>query len=230
MVNFLGKLFKKPQKSKPANMKNVREILYGDHDPYSKVKKLPLDLQGWGSSDSSVFEEIIVRLKPKLIVEVGSWKGRSAVNIANTCLKYYGDFEIVCIDTWLGSVEHWLEIDKNLGKREFVNGRPTIYNKFLSNIVQSQLQEYITPFPIDSVNGAYTLSELKIYPDLIYIDAGHEYFSVKNDFYVFSLILKSGGYLLGDDFFHQPVKSAAYETFGDDKVVKLNEEHFLWIK
>ena len=211
-------------------MKEVRKKLFGDHDPYRKIKKLPLDLQGWETSDSKAFEIIINQIKPKLIIEVGSWKGRSAINIAKLCLNHHKDFEIVCVDTWLGSVEHWLKVDENLSSKSFENGRPNIYQQFLSNVVRSNLEDYITPFPIDSINGAVTLEKLGVQADLIYIDAGHEYLSVKNDLYQYSVLLRPGGYLLGDDFFYGPVASAAYDTFGDDKVHKLSEDKFLWIK
>jgi hypothetical protein len=33
----------------------------------------PDDMQGWGSSDP-IFEEVIRAVKPKIVVEVGSWK------------------------------------------------------------------------------------------------------------------------------------------------------------
>lgn len=211
-------------------MEKIRTKLYGNHDPYAKLKKTPLDMQGWETSDSPVFENIIKELKPKLIIEVGSWKGRSAIRMAQLALRHNPDIEIVCIDTWLGSYEHWVGIDENLERDRFQNGRPDIYQKFLSNVVHNKMQDYITPFPIDSINGAMTLEKLGVQADLIYVDAGHEYLSVKTDLYLVSKIVRPGGCILGDDFFHGPVASAAYETFGDDKVIKLSEDKFLWIK
>lgn len=211
-------------------MEKVRTMLYGDHDPYAKLKKMPLDMQGWLTSDSPVFAKLIEEAKPKLIVEVGTWKGRSAVHMAKECLKYTDDFEIVCIDTWLGSVEHWTGVDTNLTLENFKNGRPNIYEQFLSNVVHNDLEKYITPFPIDSVNGALTLQRLGIEADIIYIDAGHEYLSVKCDLYEYSKVVRAGGCILGDDFFHGPVASAAYDTFGDDKVISLTKDKFLWIR
>ena len=143
-------------------MEKVRTMLYGDHDPYAKLKKMPLDMQGWLTSDSPVFAKLIEEAKPKLIVEVGTWKGRSAVHMAKECLKYTDDFEIVCIDTWLGSVEHWTGVDTNLTLENFKNGRPNIYEQFLSNVVHNDLEKYITPFPIDSVNGALKIGRAHV--------------------------------------------------------------------
>ena len=211
-------------------MEKVRTKLYGEYDPYYGLDQQPLDMQGWATSDSPAFDELINQLKPKLIIEVGSWKGRSAIRMAQLALQHHDDIEIVCIDTWLGSYEHWVGIDKSLEKNRFQNGRPDVYQKFLSNVVHNNLQKYITPFPIDSINGALTLENFGTQADLIYVDAGHESISVRIDLCLYSSLVRAGGCLLGDDFFHPPVKSAAYETFGEDKVIKLSEDKFLWIK
>lgn len=60
--------------------------LYPDHNPYKGFKKVELDMQGWSSTDP-VFEEIIQQLKPRKIVEVGTWKGGSAIHMAELCKK-----------------------------------------------------------------------------------------------------------------------------------------------
>ena len=210
-------------------MKEIRKKLFGDHDPYKDLTVLPLDDQGW-NSDSLVFDKVIEELKPKVIIEVGTWKGRSAINMAKICLEHYNDFEIVCVDTFLGSVEHWTGVDSHLPKSSLINGRAPIYNQFLSNIVHNNLQDYITPFPIDSTNGKFTLAKLDVSADLVYIDAGHEYYSVVSDLYHYSSIVRVGGCVLGDDFFYDPVKKAAYDVYDEDKVIELSRDKFLWIK
>ena len=47
--------------------------------------------------------KVIADVKPKLIVEVGTWKGASAIYMAKICRKLELNTEIVCIDTWLGT-------------------------------------------------------------------------------------------------------------------------------
>jgi hypothetical protein len=209
-------------------MNSLRQEIYGTLDPYDNLQILESDNQGW-ASDSPVFEEIIKELQPKLIVEVGTWKGASAIHMAKTCLNFYSDFEIVCVDTFMGSVEHWTQ-QTDLIFQNNENGRPKIYQQFLSNVVHNNLQAYITPLPVDSINGSEILHYYKVLPDLIYIDAGHDYSSVRLDLINYSRILREGGYLLGDDWFHEPIKAAAYDTFGDDKVIEKSRDKFLWIK
>ncbi len=65
-------------------------------DPYEGAKAVEDDLQGWGSDDP-MFEQVIAKILPRTIIEVGSWKGRSAVNIVNTCLRYGVHPSLVCV-------------------------------------------------------------------------------------------------------------------------------------
>ena len=209
-------------------METMKKMIYDTYDPYEGLEVLSADFQGW-SSTSPIFEEVIKELQPKLIIEVGTWKGCSAIHMAKTCLKYYDDFEIICIDTFLGSVEHWLDQGGALFNG-LKNGRPMIYEQFLSNVVHSNLQRYITPLPIDSSNGYEILSKLDVQADLIYIDAAHDYVSVRLDLTHYANCLRSGGYLLGDDWFHEPIKQAAYDTFESEKIIEKSRDKFLWIK
>lgn len=209
-------------------MEKMRKIIYSDYNPYEGLELMEVNAQGWAST-SPVFEEIIQEIKPKLIVEVGTWKGASAIHMAQTMLKYYDDFEILCIDTFLGSVEHWVDQQGSLFGG-IKNGRPMVYEQFLSNVVHFQLTDYITPLPIDSINGSEILAKLGVQPDLIYIDAAHDYVSVRNDLTNYATCLRPGGYLLGDDWFHEPIKRAAWDTFGKENVIEKARDKFLWIR
>ena len=208
---------------------HIRNKIHGTNDPYANLDLLPEDLQGW-ASEAPVFLEVIEKLKPKTIIEVGSWKGRSAIHMTQLALLHCDarELEVVCVDTWLGSVEHWVD---NIDFKNFMrNGRSRLYEQFLSNVIHKGLQNNITPFPIDSIIAYEVCAKLGIVADLIYIDAGHDYTSVCNDLFNWSSILREGGYLIGDDWFHQPIKKAAYETFGEDKVIPYGEDKFVWIK
>jgi len=208
-------------------VETVRNKIFKGHDPYAGFQPIGFDLQGWAST-SPCFEESIKELQPKLIVEVGTWKGASAVHMARICKKYYTDFEIVCIDTFLGSVEHWTSVDPNLPASRYRNGRPNIYDQYLSNVVITKMQDHITPFPIDSINGGLTLEKLGVQADLVYIDAGHEYQSVRMDLDLYKNIVRSGGHMLGDDWFHPPIKKAVADSLGE--VITKSHDKFLWVK
>lgn len=208
-------------------MEKVRDKIYRGHDPFEGFKPIGYDLQGWAST-SPVFQESIETLRPKLIVEVGTWKGASAVHMARLCKKLDLDFEIVCVDTFSGSYEHWTSIDPNLPLSRFRNGRPNIYEQFLSNVLITNMREHITPLPVDSINGAYILKHLGVQADIVYIDAGHEYESVKMDLNLYKDVVRPGGYLIGDDWFHPPIKHAVADTLGE--VITKSHDKFLWVR
>lgn len=206
---------------------SVRKLLFGDqHNPYDNMKTiLPFRNLGWGSH-SKTFAHVIEKIKPKLIVEVGSWFGVSARHMAKLALQYNPDVEVVCIDTFLGSVEQWVH-DGGF-QMDFENGRPTIYNQFLSNAIHEGATKYITPFPIDSINGYHFFKRLDIVPDLVYIDAGHDYISVKQDLLCWTERVRKGGVIIGDDYISgTPVAKAVDEVCGK---VEPMDNKFIWYK
>ena len=208
-------------------MEKVRAKLFGsDYDPYVNFIPIEFDGGGWSSEHES-FGLYINQFRPKLIVEVGTWFGGSSRTMTKACLDAgIEDFEIVCIDTFLGSFEHW---DRTSATMKFINGRPNNYEQFISNTIHYKYQPYITPFPVDSINGYHVLKNLGITPDMVYIDAGHDYASALADYRNYAEILKPAGVLIGDDWHHQPIKDAAKDTFREGTVIDHGAK-FAWIK
>ena len=199
-------------------------------DPYEGLDVLPLDAQGW-NSDGESFSNAIEATNAKTIIEVGTWKGGSAFTMTEAALSLgisRDELEIVCVDTFLGSYEHYCTMGTFDLLETRKNGRPKIYDQFLSNIVHEKLQDVITPFPVDSGNGALALKHWGVQADLIYIDAAHDYEYVKIDLFRYSEVLREGGYMIIDDWHHNPIKVAAKEVFGD-KVVNFHGKA-AWIK
>jgi len=205
----------------------VRKLLYGDNDIYDGAPMLPYCEFMWGDKENNaaIFKECITEIKPNLIVEVGSWVGGSAIMMAEIVKEQGLDTEIVCIDTWLGSVEH-------LGEQCTMNqehGRPTIYRDFMSNVIQAGFQDIITPFSMDSINALLFLKKQGILADIVYLDAGHDQMSVKGDLYNASNILRVDGVLLGDDWHHPDVRAAVFLMFGM-AFIRERGNKYIWIK
>jgi hypothetical protein len=167
-----------------------------------------VDIQGWICDEfSTVFERSVIsknRSSPLVIIEVGSWKGRSAITMA-TILKRMGftDFKIICIDTWLGSPEFWAESidDPTRGlSLKLVNGYPSVFMTFTKNIKILGFSDNIVPLPLSSIQAVNVLSYYKITADVIYIDAAHEYEAVRQDIIAYWPLVKSGGIMMGDDY------------------------------
>ena len=155
---------------------------------------LKLDLQGWGG-DHKIFEDLISKIKPNVIIEVGIWKGQSTINMANILKKYNIDGKIYCVDTFLGSADMW---DQVLMLNEFQY--PQIYYQFLSNVFITENERYIIPC-LNTSNACYEKFKYKdIKADLIYLDASHLADDVYNDIKKYFQLLNPGGIIFGDDY------------------------------
>ncbi len=206
-------------------MARVIDLLF-ETSPYLDldVSAVEPDLQGWGS-DHAVFEKVISSLRPKIIIEVGSWKGRSALTMAEILDRYRVDAEIVCVDTWLGSPEHWLKTQREwYTSLQISNGFPRLYYTFLANVIGQRRDKTITPFPSTSDNAALILGQLNIRADVCYIDAAHEYASVMRDLEAYWLLLAEDGVLIGDDYGHWPGVTQAAQDFAGQKGFTLQAE------
>ena len=166
------------------------------------------DTHGWMDNN---FENIIMsvftqrdRDLPLIIIEVGSWKGKSCITIANAVKKMgFRNVKIIAIDTWLGAPEFWTWgiNDSSRGKSlQLKNGYPTVYNTFIKNIKHYNHHDIVAPFPISSIQAADVLQYYKLTADLIYVDASHEYKPVKEDIFAYRQILKDDGVMIGDDY------------------------------
>jgi len=153
---------------------------------------------GWGQN-SPVFERLICEIRPRLIVEVGSWLGASAIRMAHHLGEQGISGTIVCVDTWLGSPVHWRTAEYR-GELRIMNGYPQLYYAFLANVMAAGHAGTILPLPQPSDNAARLLEELKLQAQLVYIDADHEATSVYNDLTNYWPLVAPGGTMFGDDF------------------------------
>jgi len=177
------------------------------------------DLQGWLSAER-VFDELIDGLKPQLIVEVGSWKGSSAVYMAKRLAKHRDDFAIVCVDTWLGSAEHWA----NRGWYKMLNcrnGYPDLYRQFARNVIHEGVQDHIVPIPLPSFQAALLLNQINMRCPMVYIDGGHDFDSVIRDMDAYWPMVTENGFLFGDDY--DPVWKGVISAVDDFKARRGDE-------
>jgi predicted O-methyltransferase YrrM len=195
----------------------IRSRLFRGRDPYADfdATRFAADTQGWGSQHP-VFEAVLKRARPRLIIEVGSWKGASAIQMAGLCKKFDHPAEIVCVDTWLGSPQLYTRPDDQwYASLAHINGYPSMYYTFLANVVRADHADVITPFPQSSQHAAAVLTAFGAKADVIYIDAGHDYASVRADIESYWPLLTDDGVLIGDDYRQWPgVTRAANEFAG----------------
>jgi predicted O-methyltransferase YrrM len=170
-------------------------------NPYADFpyQDYPLDLQG--SREEPLFRQLLSALRPSLVVEVGSWKGDSAIQMARILREQEGDAAVICVDTWLGSLEHLDGSCRGWDIRPYIShGYPWLYHQFLANVMHSHCHDCIVPLPNTSANAARWLERHHIVADLIYVDASHDEDQVYQDLSSFWNVLRPGGILFGDDW------------------------------
>jgi SAM-dependent methyltransferase len=159
---------------------------------------LPADPHGW-NSDHAYLTEVIDRLRPGLVVEVGVWKGASVVTMARRLRETGCDGVVIAVDTWLGSAEHWLDPQSHAQPAR-LNGMPLLYFVFLANVLAAKLQDFVLPLPLDSGNACEVLTSLDLRPAVLHIDAAHDYGAVLADLERWWPLLRPGGTLIADDY------------------------------
>lgn len=204
---------KRSNKNRAARTYVARPCIFQQNDPYDGFTEYrPLDLQGWGSLDP-MFADLLTQLRPRLIAEIGTWKGASAIHQAEISRKLGFDCEIVCVDTWLGNWQHRARPtgEGSISDLCLKSGYPMLYYQFLSNVILSGVDDIITPLPLPSLSAVKLFEHYKLRPNLVYIDADHEYESVSQDLPVWFERLAPGGILCGDDFTWPGVERAVKE-------------------
>jgi hypothetical protein len=121
-----------------------------------------------------------------LALEIGSWRGDSAVEIAAVVREYNGT--LFCIDWWKGNIDTSLEEDAK---------RVDVYSEFWNRIVRENLGDVIVPIRGRS-DDVVKILRLETF-DMIYVDGDHRYTQAKKDIVNYSNLVKNGGIFCGDD-------------------------------
>jgi len=161
-------------------------------------------IYGWNSYDP-IFAELIGRVQPRLICEVGSWLGASALHMASLA----PDATIYCVDTWKGSPEH----------RSFEH-LPRLFDDFMANVRKAGAESRVIPLRMTSAEGFHRLTAEGVLFDLIYIDGSHDEADVKADIANYWRLLRDGGVLFGDDWNEWATVRRAAEAHGKPTVVR----------
>jgi len=212
----------------PAAARLMR-VLHGTDVYAGFVPDRPLDLQGWNGLHPAL-TEAVEELRPALVLDVGVWKGQSVACLAEAMRRVVPDSALLAIDTFLGSPEHWNRDreDRILDSLRLEHGWPGLYWQFLSNMVHSGHAERVVPLAQTSGNAAAILRRLRLRPDLVHIDAAHEYEPVRRDIADYWELLRPGGLLVGDDYAWPGVKRAA-DKFAAANGLELRVREPKWI-
>ncbi|MCM8787820.1 MAG: class I SAM-dependent methyltransferase [Candidatus Omnitrophica bacterium] len=147
-------------------------------------------IEGWLSEKEALVLYRTVknlRVLNPIVVEIGSWLGKSSVVLAKAVKKKKGFLH--CIDPFDASGD-------SFSKDSYSTKNFDLKEKFLSNIKKAKVEKYVKLIPKKSQDA---IKEWNSPIDFIFIDADHTYSNVKEDFIFWSKFLKVGGYIAFHD-------------------------------
>ena len=151
--------------------------------------------QNWFSVVEGVWEDLIPKIRPKTILEIGSYEGASACYLINK-LAQESPIEIHCIDTWDGGAEHkGAAIDMASVESRFHHNTKLAISRVPHNvnlIVHKGLSDFhLASLVSQNYSGFF---------DFIYIDGSHQAPDVLTDAVLGFKLLKVGGFMFFDDY------------------------------
>jgi predicted O-methyltransferase YrrM len=148
----------------------------------------------WFSAGAPVWRSMIADIKPRKALEVGAFEGRSAIFLIEHCASF-GPFDLTCVDTWAGGVEHTAF---DMGEVEA---------RFDRNIARAKAKHACTVNKLKA-DSALALARLLSEGagesfDVIYIDGSHQAPDVLSDAVLAFKLLRVGGIMAFDDYLWQ---------------------------
>ena len=132
---------------------------------------------------SEAIRDIGAVSQPTCVVEVGSWQGRSALLWGREMAARADSWSLICVDSWLGSdrIRRLTGGEWGIENLHLVDGYPTLYATFTTNMRRAKMEGNVIPVPLDSAQGLALLQSCGVVADVIYIDAAHDFASVRTD-------------------------------------------------
>ena len=157
--------------------------------------------------------QLIAELLPRSILEMGSWEGRSAIAWLTICKELAINTELVCVDTWLGSTEHWLDDfpDGEWARERLLleNNAPQVFDTFCHTLITHGFSEDVVALRMTNRIATDVLRRLNCSFDLIYVDGAHDLRSVVSDLLDALTLIEPEGVIVGDDWGWPSVSRAA---------------------
>jgi len=148
---------------------------------------------------NGIYDDAINRFNNSIFVEIGTWKGRSAIYMAEKIKESKKNIKFYTIDIF----EYKGEYESFKGESD------SFYDEVLQNV--EPVKEFITVLKGFSVDICNQFEDESI--DFLFLDGDHSYEGVKNELELWFPKVKLGGIISGHDY-TQPcgVKRAVDET------------------
>lgn len=158
---------------------------------------------GWFNHGPKVLA-LLEQHRPKVVVELGSWLGQSAIAMARMVRRWGGT--VTCVDTWCG------ELDENGASPDPAGKPPLMLLSCARAMVQAGISASVRLIPATTVDAA---AQWQGPIDFLYVDAGHGYHDVMADLNAWVPYVRRGGVIAGDDYEHPryPGVKLAWDEF-----------------
>jgi len=189
----------------------VQSSIYGQFN----VADYTFDNGGW-TNIGETFSQLLVNFsreesvtdgapqKPIRVIEVGSFKGRSTIAMAQECRKLElannRSCSILAIDTWTGSGDMFFIVPGFRDELKRNGGILHLYETFIKNVKKAEVDDIITPLRVPSSSAGLLLRCFELKADLIFVDGDHHYMAVRSDMDMLYEFLNPGGFMFGDDY------------------------------
>lgn len=179
--------------------------------------EVPGNSHGWCWPVHRKMFERLLNPKTSIILELGTWLGKSTRLLLNMAPQA----TVICVDHWLGSINH-------RDNKKLRTMLPTLYETFLVNLWDDR--DRVVPLRSTTVAALEEIHRRQIVPDLIYIDAGHEYQDVHADVSM-SLRFFPTSVICGDDWNWEGVRQAVTEIAREyEKPFAVSDQRCWWFK
>jgi predicted O-methyltransferase YrrM len=142
--------------------------------------------QGWVHHGEKLLA-LVAQHRPAVTVELGTWRGASAIALARLVRTWGG--VVYCVDTWTGAVAS--------GKGGTVAGAPAMLLECATNLVAAGVAPVVRLIPARTDQAA---AAWRGDIDFLYVDADHAEASVAADLTAWWPHLRAGGLIAGDDY------------------------------
>tara|TARA_B100000579_G_C22490351_1_gene692134 strand:- start:51 stop:686 length:636 start_codon:yes stop_codon:yes gene_type:complete len=158
-------------------------------------KQLEFTNKWFDINAKAIWESLLPTLKPRKVLEIGSYEGASTCFLIKLLSSYLDEFEIHSIDPWQGSKYNGRDIDMSLVESRF--RKNTSY--LLTNSKKNVNFVIHKSFSINALSKL--IAERKSgYFDFIYIDGSHMATDVITDAVLSFELLRIGGVIGFDDY------------------------------
>jgi predicted O-methyltransferase YrrM len=179
------------------------------------------DSHNWfGIGNHHILKSVIRDLKPKYILEMGSWTGAGSTKFI---AENAPDTHIVCIDHWSKDMNDYVQEEFGIEQvKELWPQISVLWETFLVNMWDHK--HHLTPLRAKTVEGLEILGKMNIPFDLVYIDAHHDYDSVLHDIKITHKLWPNAN-IIGDDYTWETVRRAVHDYANENNLKVFNNDN-----